>query len=328
MKFPIAAILIAGGMFGATAQATAANELKFSHSYTADDTRHLWAEKIGELIAEKTDGEVTVKVFPNQQLFKARAQYDGLVQNRIDMAIYPLPWLSGKAPLAEIGALPGVVSEPADGLIWRERAIWPMLEEAVAATGVILGGGGFAMGTIGNTGDPIVVPADMAGHKMRGLGRATEAMMMENGATVTSLPASEIYQALQTGVLTSVLTIYSSFEGYNLQEVVDHMLVGKGFVGAMHAVLLSPGLEDKIGEENYQSVLLAIKESEPWFAEQATGEQEQIVADFEAAGVQIHRLDDAQAALWQADAEKTAWAYFREQVPNGDEALKALDTPR
>lgn len=318
----------AAALMGTVAAAASATELKFSHSYTGEDTRHLWAEHIAGLVAEKTGGEVTVKVFPNQQLFKARAQHDGLVQNRIDMAIYPLPWLSGKAPLAEIGALPGLISEPSDGLVWRERAIWPMLEEAVAGTGVTLAGGGFAMGTIGNTGEAIVLPDDMAGHKMRGLGRATEFMMNEEGATVTSLPASEIYQALQTGVLTAVLTIYTSFDGYNLHEVMDHMLVGKGFIGAMHAILLAPGLEDKIGSENFRKVMEAVRESEAWFAEKAAAEQEDIVAAFEAAGVTVHRLDDEQAAVWAAAAEESAWAYFRDQVSNGDEALEALNKPR
>ncbi|WP_162164335.1 TRAP transporter substrate-binding protein [Roseivivax isoporae] len=307
--------------------AVSAETLRLSHSYTEDDTRHRWAEKIAELVDEKTDGAVTVEIFPNQQLFKAREQYNGLVQNRIDLAIYPLPWLSGRAPLAEIGALPGVVSEPADGLEWRSREIWPMLQEAVAETGVTLAGGGFAMGTIGNTGEPILLPEDMDGHKMRGLGRATEAMMMANGATITSLPASEIYQALQTGVLSGVLTIYSSFEGYNLQEVVDHMLIGKGFVGAMHGLLAAPGLEDKIGTEHYEAVLSAVEESEAWFVEAAAAEQADIAAAFEAAGVTVHRLDDDQAAAWQADAEDNAWSYFRENVPNGDAALEALTTP-
>ena len=307
--------------------AVSAETLRLSHSYTEDDTRHRWAERIAELVDEKTGGGVTVEVFPNQQLFKARDQYQGLVQNRIDLAIYPLPWLSGRAPLAEIGALPGVVTEPADGLDWRSRQIWPMLEEAVAETGVTLAGGGFAMGTIGSTGEPILMPADMEGHKMRGLGRATEAMMMSNGATVTSLPASEIYQALQTGVLSGVLTIYSSFEGYNLQEVLDHMLIGKGFVGAMHALLAAPGLEDKIGAENFDAVLAAVEESEAWFAEAAAAEQDDIATAFEEAGVAVHRLDDAQAAAWQADAEANAWSYFRDNVPNGDAALEALETP-
>ncbi len=323
MRHSLAAIALCfAGALGAQAET-----LKLSHSYTEDDTRHAWAEKIAELVEEKTGGEVTVQVYPNQQLFKAKAQYDGLVQNRIDMAIYPLPWLAGKAPLAEIGALPGVVTEPADGLVWRERQIWPMLEQAVADTGVVLGGGGFAMGTIGNTGEAITAPADMQGHKMRGLGRATEAMMMANGATVTSLPASEIYQALQTGVLSAVLTIYTSFEGYNLNEVLDHMLVGKGFVGAMHALLLSPELEEKVGPEHFQAILAAIEESEPWFAEAAAKAQEEIVTKFEEAGVTVHRLSDEEAAAWARDAEESAWAYFRDKVPNGAEALEALQTP-
>ncbi len=307
--------------------ALAATQLRFSHSYTADDERHAWAEVIAEKIKEKTNGEVTVSVHPNQELARARAQHQSLQQGRIDFAIYPLPWLSGKVPLAEIGALPGLVSTPQDGLVWRERKIWPMLQEAIAEAGVVFAGGGWAMATIGNTGEPILLPSDMSGHKMRGLGRATEAMMMENGATITSMPASEIYQALQTGVLTGVLTQYASFDGYNLQEVIDHMLVGRGFIGGLHAILMSERVKDKVSEEQYQAILDAIAESEVWFAEEMTAFDERVAAKFEEQGVQIHRLDDASLQAWNDDARRTAWQYFIDQVPNGEEALKAVNEP-
>lgn len=310
------------------APAAHAVELKFSHAYTDGDMRDLWAEHIAELVSDKTDGEVTVEIYPNQQLFKAKAQHQALERDRIDLTIYPLPWLSGMAPLAEIGALPGLVTTPQDGVVWRERKIWPMLEEAVASTGVVLGGGGWAMATIGNTGDPILTPADMAGHKMRGLGKATETMMAENGATITSLPASEIYQALQTGVLTGVLTQYASFSGYNLDEVIDHLLVGKGFIGGFHAILVAPGVEEKLGPEGYAALMEAIAESESWFADEAAKETEAVATAFEQKGVKVHRLNDEQLAAWQEDARDTAWVYFAETVPNGEEALKAIDEPR
>jgi TRAP-type C4-dicarboxylate transport system substrate-binding protein len=310
------------------APAAHAVDLKFSHAYTDGDMRDLWAEHIAEQVAEKTNGDVTIEVYPNQQLFKAKAQHQALERDRIDLAIYPLPWLSGMAPLAEIGALPGLVTTPQDGVVWRERAIWPMLEEAVASTGVVLGGGGWAMATIGNTGEPILMPSDMAGHKMRGLGKATETMMADNGATITSLPASEIYQALQTGVLTGVLTQYASFSGYNLDEVIDHLLVGKGFIGGFHAVLVAPGVEKKLGPDGYAALMEAIAESESWFADEASKETETVAAAFEAKGVKIHRLTDEQVAAWKDDARKTAWVYFTETVPNGKEALEAIEQPR
>lgn len=305
-----------------------AAELKFSHAYTDGDMRDLWAEHIAELVAKKTGGDVTIEVYPNQQLFKAKAQHQALERDRIDLAIYPLPWLSGMAPLTEIGALPGLVTTPQDGVVWRERAIWPMLEESVASTGVVLGGGGWAMATIGNTGEPILLPSDMSGRKMRGLGKATETMMAENGATITSLPASEIYQALQTGVLTGVLTQYASFSGYNLDEVIDHLLVGKGFIGGFHGILVAPGVEKKLGPDGYAALMQAIAESEGWFADEAAKETEAVAAAFEAKGVKIHRLNEEQLAAWQDDARKTAWVYFAETVPNGKQALEAIEQPR
>lgn len=328
MMRDVAAALVLVAVCGMGTPVLAATELRFSHSYTEDDTRHAWAERIAELVAQKTNGEVTVKVYPNQQLFKARAQYDGLAQNRIDIAIYPLPWLSGKAPLTEIGALPGLVTEPMDGVAWRERQIWPMLQEAVRATGVELAGGGWTMATIGSKGEPILAPADMKGHKMRGLGKATEAMMRENGATVTSLPASEIYQALQTGVLTAVLTNYESFDGYNLHEVIDHLLVGRGFAAALHGILVAPGVQKKVGEANYAKLMEAVAESEPWFAERTGADTARIAQDMERRGVTIHHLTEAQLAAWQQNARETAWVYFKQTVPNGEQALNAVETPR
>lgn len=311
-----------------TGASAAETTLRLSHSYTDGDTRDLWADHIAELVADSTGGEVVIEVYPNQQLFKAQAQADGVARNRIDMAIYPLPWLSGRAPLTEIGALPGLVSSPMDGVVWRERAIWPMLEEAVAEqAGVVLGGGGWAMGTIGSAGEPITSPEDLQGHKVRGLGKATELMMNAEGATITSIPASEIYQSLQTGVLTGVLTIYASFEGYNLQEVLDHIMVGPGFVGAMHSIILSPELEEKVGAEHYQAILDAIEESEVWFAERTTEENERIAELFREAGVAVHELSEEEIESWQESAREHAWTYFREEVEGGAEALEAVDQP-
>ena len=94
-----AALTLAGG-------AASAVELKLSHPYTENDTRDIWAKKFAEMLAAKTDNQVTVKIYPNQQLFKARQQYDGLRSNQIDLAIYPMPWLAGKVPASNIGLLP------------------------------------------------------------------------------------------------------------------------------------------------------------------------------------------------------------------------------
>lgn len=328
MKLLSTALLVSVATFAFSSAALAQTTLRFSHAYTDGDTRDLWADRIAEQVNERTGGEIVIEVFPNQQLFKAQAQADAVARGRLDMAVYPLPWLSGRAPLTEIGALPGLVSSPIDGEIWRDRAIWPILEEAVSEAGVVLAGAGWAMATIGSSGSPIIAPEDLSGQKVRGLGKATELMMNAEGATITSVPASEIYQSLQTGVLTGVLTIYASFEGYNLQEVLDHLLVGPGFVGAMHSIILSPQLEEKVGPEHYQVILEAVAESEAWFAERSVEDNERIVSLFREAGVGIHEIDAEQVEAWHASSRDHAWTFFREEVEGGAEALDAVELPR
>lgn len=306
------------------APAAAETTLRLSHSYTDGDTRDLWADYIAERVAEETDGEVMIEVFPNQQLFKARAQADAVARGRLDLAIYPLPWLSGRAPLAEIGALPGLVTSPLDGVDWRDRPIWPMLQDAVSGAGVELLGSGWAMATIGTSGEPVIMPEDLDGHRVRGLGQATEIMMSELGATITSVPGSEIYQAMQTGVLSGVLTIYASFEGYSLDEVTDHLLVGPGFVGAMHSIIGAPGLEDKLGEEDYATLNAVIAESEAWFAERSIEDNSRIADAFSEAGVEVHELTPEQVEAWHQASRDYAWAFFRNEVEGGAEALEAV----
>ncbi|MBB95687.1 MAG: hypothetical protein CML68_13995 [Rhodobacteraceae bacterium] len=303
--------------------AAAETTLRFSHSYTDGDTRDRWADYIAEAVAERTEGEVTIEVYPNQQLFKAKAQADTVARDRLDLASYPLPWLSGRAPITEIGALPGLVTSPLDGVDWRNRPIWPMLQEAVSGAGVELLGSGWAMATIGTADTPVIAPEDLAGQKVRGLGKASELMMAELGATITSVPGSEIYQSMQTGVLTGDMTIYASFEGYSLDEVTNHLLVGPGFIGAMHSIIGSPGLEAKLGAEDYATLIEVIAESESWFAEQSIEDNDRIAREFAEAGVEIHELTPEQVAVWHKASRDHAWTYFREEVDGGAEALEA-----
>lgn len=308
--------------------ALADTNIRFSHSYTENDARHEWAQDIADRVGDKTNGSVTINIFPNQQISRAQAQHQGLRQGRLDMTIYPMPWLSGMAPLAEIGALPGLVTDPTEGLDWRHREIWPMLEQAVAETGVVLGGSGWAMATIGNTGSPIMRPDDLDGHRMRGLGRASEEMLNSSGATITSLPASELYQALQTGVLSGVLTQYASFEGYNMHEVIDHLQVGRGYIGGMHGILLSNDLEEKVGSTHYQAILNAIEESESWFAEKMIEDSVRIAEYFADKGVTLYELSEEDLEVWMTHAQNTAWPYFIDSVPEGAAALEAINQPR
>jgi TRAP-type transport system periplasmic protein len=319
------AVLVAVGL--SPLPASAASVLKFSHPYTAGDARDLWAHRIKDLVEERSHGAIKIDIYPNAQLFKAQAQFEGVASGQIDLAIYPLTWLGGKAPVTEIGALPGILSNTQDGLVWRKRAVWPLLQEQVARTGVVLGGLGWGMGTIGSRQAPIIVPSDLKGLKMRGLGKATDRMMADYGATISSVPASEIYVALQTGALDGVMTIYSSFTGFRLYEVLKYLAISDSLVGAAHSIIVSPATLEKLGPDQSKLLMDAIADSEPYFASLSEQEIEATEKEFTAKGVAVHRLTPAEAAEWHKAAENHAWTYFRDNIKGGRQALEAVSQP-
>ena len=77
-------------------------------------------------------------------------------------------------------------------------------------------------GGIGSTAKMIKLPADVDGLKLRAAGKKFEFMMREAGASITSMPSSEVYQAIATGVLNTVLTSAASFVSYRLYEQLKY----------------------------------------------------------------------------------------------------------
>ena len=69
-------------------------QLKLGHVGTVESSYHLGAQRFADLVSERTNGKVTVKIFPNAQLGNERDLVEGLQLGTIQMAI------SANAPLS------------------------------------------------------------------------------------------------------------------------------------------------------------------------------------------------------------------------------------
>ncbi len=303
-------------------------DIRLSHPFTENDPRHKWAVFVAERLAERTRGEVVIRIFPNQQLFKGRQQYEGLRTNRIDLAIYPMPWLSGRVPAANIGALPGVISSLDDGLAWRKRRVWDLLAESVEYADVHMASILWVPATYAGRDYVPRLPDDLSGISMRGMGAPLETLLAAKGASITSMPAADTYFGLQTGSLDVLFSTVSSFLGYSMQEVVKEIVVGRSFLAGGHFVLMSRGLRQRLSEENLAVLDDVMAEGERYFAMLAKAEMEKMAARFEEEGVRLVELSDDEFDAWMDAAQVYSWPYYRETVPNGEEILAAIAEPR
>jgi TRAP-type C4-dicarboxylate transport system substrate-binding protein len=183
----------------------------------------------------------------------------------------------------------------------------------------------FNAGAVGVKGDPIVTPDDVKpGTTMRAAGSYVEQMLKDAGAGITSLPSSEIYTAMQTGVLDAAVTSTGSFASFNLQEQVDSFTSpaqGNTFWMMYEPIIISKEKFDSLCAEQ-QEALTSVGEDLQEFAYSASEEDDERVADiFSEAGVEVVPMEDEAFEQWRELAQKQ-WEDFAATSPRAAELLE------
>ncbi len=327
---PVAALAACGGGGGGGSASGDCQEvtLRLSHQWPAPkgdegDFRSLVAQKFADQVKEKTDGQVTVQIFPNSSLAKSTEQYDAMQQGAIDLSVFPLDYASGRVPQFSITLMPALVRNHAQAEAWKDAEIGDKLVEVMDENGSKPLVWIWNAGAIGSKGSPIQSPEDVSsGMKMRAAGSYVEHMLEDAGAGITSLPSDEIYTAMQTGVLDAAVTSTGSFASYNLQEQVDSFTspTQNTFWFMFEPLIIGNQSFDKLCGDQ-QDALVQVGEDLQDYANQASEEDDKRVEQvFSDAGVEVVQMDDAAFAEWEKLAEKQ-WQAFADEVDGGQELL-------
>lgn len=301
-----------------------AKVLRISHQWSVNDIRHVWAQKFAQMVEEKTGGQLKFEIYPSQQLFKAAEQWDALVTGNLDITILPLEYASGKAPEVSITLMPCTITSVDHGLKWKEAEIGKRFSQILESYGAKILSWGWFTGGIGSKVRFVKVPEDVKGLKLRAAGRYFEYMMQQAGATVVSMPSSEIYNALQTGVLDTCLTAVESFASYRLYEQIKYYTSHRqGYMiwFMFEPMLISMKTWNSLTPDQQAAMLEAGSALEPWLAEQLKKSDNDNVAMFEKAGVQVYDMTKSDWEAWRDFAAQTAWKKFAQDVPRGQELL-------
>jgi len=197
--------------------------LKVSHQFAAGDVRDKMARVFGDKVTEMTNGEVKFRYYPAKSLYKPKEQWDALRKGALDLSVFPLDYASGKVPQLSITLMPCGVTSVAQGMTWRFKPIGKKVEQMMLDNGVRNLVWAWFDGGVGSKVRQIKLPTDVKGTKLRAAGKKFEFMLREAGASITSMPSSETYHALSTGVLDTMLTSSSSFVSYRLYEVLSYI---------------------------------------------------------------------------------------------------------
>ncbi len=298
--------------------------LKISHQFAAGDVRDQMGIVFAEMVTKRTNGEIKFRNYPAQSLFKAKEQWDAMRKGGLDMAIFPLDYASGKVPQLSITLMPCSVANIKQGLTWRNKPIGKKIDSLMQANGVRNLVWAWFDGGLGSKVRQIKVPADVEGTKLRAAGKKFEYMLREAGASITSMPSSETYHALSTGVINTMLTSSASFVSYRLYEVLDYINVPRDYSIWFMAenLCISEKTWARLTPEQ-QKIFMEVAEwmHENWIYQNFKSLVDELIAVYSKAGVNIHYMNKDEFNTWLEFAKKTAWKNYAETVPGGQELL-------
>ena len=304
------------------ATVVSAAELRLSHQWSNKDVRHKVAQIVVDGVAA-ANVDLEIKIFGSKSLFKPREQYRPLSRGQLDMTVLPLSYAGGQQPAFNLTLMPGLVKNHDHAARLSASPFMAALEEKMAEDDVMVLVHGYLAGGFVGKDKCITHPDDVAGLQTRAAGKAFEQMLAGAGASITGMASSEIYNAMQTGILNAANTSSSSFVSYRIYEQVScYTPAGDVALWFMYQpLLMNKSAFEALNAEQQAALLTASAEAEAFYLEEAKKEDAASEAVFRDAGVEIKQMSPADFEAWRALAKETSYKSFVADVPGGQALL-------
>ena len=321
MKSTLVSAIAAVGLM-ATGLSASAEELRLSHQWSNKDVRH----KVAEIVANEVAAagvDLEIKIFGSKSLFKPREQYKPLSRGQLDMTVLPLSYAGGQQPAYNLTLMPGLVKNHDHAARLSASPFMAALEEKMAGDDVMVLVHGYLAGGFVGKEKCITKPEDVKGLQTRAAGKAFEQMLAGAGASIASMASSEIYNAMQTGVLNAANTSSSSFVSYRIYEQVKcYTPAGDVALWFMYQpLLMNKSRFDGLSADQQAALRAASAKAQDYYLAEAKKQDAASVEVFKEAGVEIANMTAEEFDAWRAIAKETSYKKFVSDVPDGQALL-------
>ena len=285
-KLILAAVSVAA--LALMGQATAADSpiiIKFSHVVAADTPKGKAADKFAELAAKYTNGRVKVEVYPNSTLYKDKEELEALQLGAVQMLapsnskfgpigikefeVFDLPYI-----LPDLASLRKVTDGPLGAKLLK-------LLEPKGMIGLAYWDNGFKQMSANKK---LITPADYKGLKFRiQSSKVLEAQFRALGAIPQVMAFSDVYQALQTGVVNGQENTWSNIYTQKMHEVQKYMTVtNHGYIG--YVVVVNKKFWEGLPPDIRDELSRAMKEATDYGNSQSAQDNDEALQKIKESG--------------------------------------------
>ena len=326
MKQTLRSIAAAIAVSVASLGAAHAQEIKISHQWKANVDGRDRATRVFVQEVNKQDPGIKFRIYPAQSLgIKPVAQLDALQNGTLEMAVFPMSYAVGKAPEFSIIIMPGTISSLDHAMRMKGTPFHKKLQEVAHANGIHIVSWWWTPGGFATKDREITGPASVDGLKIRAADPTFEVMLKAAGASVVSMPSTEIYPSLQSGVLNATLTSAETFVSMRLYEQTKFATVGGNDLWMLlQPLVMSKQHWDKLTPKQQKIFEQAADKSDAFFSGLQKEATEKMADAYRKAGAKVREMSDGEYADWVALAKKTSWPEYAAKSPAAKELLELI----
>ncbi|MBP7769965.1 MAG: DctP family TRAP transporter solute-binding subunit [Aliarcobacter sp.] len=315
----------------ATTAFSADYTMKVSHVVSASTPKGKAADFLEKRIEELTAGKIDVQVFPNSQLYGDGEEMKALVMDNVQVIMPSLSKFTSIAPEMQLFDLPFLFRDKDHLYKVMDGEVGKILKSKVDAKKQMIAldywDAGFKH--FSTNANPIVLPEDAAGKKYRiQSSKVLEAQFKAIGGNPQVLPFSEVYSALQQGVVDGTENPLSNFYTKKFHEVQSSLtLSSHGYLG--YLVVMSDRFWKKLPKDLQEKVSQAMKEATELERKESALEDDKIMAELRTYSkdtnkLEIIELTADQKQQWQKSMSVVYPKFY--DVIGEDLIKKAIDT--
>jgi C4-dicarboxylate-binding protein DctP len=245
----LAAAAVAAGLVSPAAAAE--YTMRLSHVFPPQHPLGKAATEYAEAVKAETGGRVAVEILGAGQAFAEKESYPAVAKGQIEATLLVSVQFSGIVPTLDVLSIPFVMTGDDSAEKFLDSPARAKLEEEIRGRRVEPLAWLFQTKTAIFTSNakPLVSIDDFAGIKIRGLNKVADASLLAISASPLATPGSEVYQALQSGVLDAALTDVSAALARRYYEVQKYGTVVDNWVTAYGVLLANPAWLAKLPKD-------------------------------------------------------------------------------
>jgi len=310
--------------FGGSA-AAADYTMRISHQLPPTHHVAKALDQFAKDVEKNTGGKVDVQVFGSEQLFKAAQNHAAVARGQVEAAaIVSLSWTS-TIPEMAITSVPFLMTHTKQLRQFATSDAAKLLNAKMESKGVHniawLVDANDAVFTSSKA--PLVKPDDFKGVKIRGFSKLFDTCLTAMGASPSAMPGSEVYQALQTGVLDAGITSLSAAYARRYYEV-QKFGVATPLLTVYETLVVNPEWWGKLPPDVQKGIETAAQKAEETLMPKSDSVSAEEVARLREKGMDVIVLTPAQEMDLEQVMQPTVLKAFNASSPDAPKLVEMI----